>query len=107
MTPASPRAEAATRGRDERPVEATQECGHRLPDALLEDDQAAAHLVEGRRPVFAHFVGIPGGLDLAAKRRVHLVTFRKCQVRPVVGREQRRDAVVFVNHRAAGHFGRM
>ena len=74
MTPASPRAEAAAMTATSARSRPRRNAGIAC-HALLEDDQAAAHLVEGRRPVFADFVGIPGGLDLAAKRRVHLVTF--------------------------------
>ena len=81
--------------------------GSHRPAGAAEDAQPAAHFVERRRTLMADLVGLPGRLDLAAKRGDHLVAFRKREVGPIVLSEKRGDAVVLVDHRPARHLGWM
>ena len=80
---------------------------HRVPQALLEDDEAAAHLVDRRGPLLAHLARRPrrsrshGG----ARQRAPRVRERSDlagRVRPVPG-----NAVVLLDDPAARHLGRV
>ena len=60
---------AATRGRwlAQRAIERAQVSRQRVPQRLLEDEQAAADLFHRRRPPWPHLLGPPHGEDLAAQ----------------------------------------
>ena len=70
--------------RAQRAIELAQVARQRLPQRLLEDQQAAAHLVERRRPHAADLVGLPAGGDLAAQRPDHALALVDGQVGPIL-----------------------
>ena len=93
--------------RAQRAIHAAQVTRQRMPEALLEHDQAAADLVEDRRTLTAEVVGSPRAHDLAQQRRLDLLALRHRQVVAVQDAERAGHAVVFLDQRAAGDLGGM
>ena len=60
--------QAAARARAQGAVDAAHVSWQRVPEALLEHDEAAAHFVDRRGPLLAHIARLPGRRDLAAER---------------------------------------
>ena len=89
------------------PVQLAQVARQRLPQRLLEHQQAAADLVERRRPDPPDLVGLPAGGNLAAQRLDDGLPLPERQVRAVLLGQGAGDAVVLLQQRAADDLGRV
>ncbi|MCY1404607.1 hypothetical protein D9M71_198200 [compost metagenome] len=88
-------------------VDLAEEVRQRLPERVLDDGEAPFRLVHRARPAAADFLGVPGLGDQLAQARLHPPAFLGQQVGVVLGRQLRGDGVVFLDQRAARHFGGM
>ena len=114
--PADPRAEPDRR-RVERQgpagrcpqggIERPQVARQRIPDRLLEDQEAARHLVERVGTPGPYLFGLPGGDDLAPQPLDRLGALRNCQVRSIQLHQRRGDLQVLVDQRSTRDLGRM
>jgi len=93
--------------RPQGPIDAFQESWQRVPEALLEDEQAALDLVERRGSHVPNLVGLPRGGNFAPERSALVYAFGRCQVGPVTQCQQRGDAVVFLDERPPRDLGWM
>jgi hypothetical protein len=86
--------------RPERAIDDPEVLRDGVPQALLEDDEAGADLVEHRRTLRPDLGGAPGRHHLAQQQRVDGLPLGGNQIGAVTGLECRRDAVVLLDQRA-------
>ena len=100
--------QAAARARAQRAIDAAQVARQRVPQALLEHDQAAAHFVERRRPLLRAPRSSPTPSSIS--RRSAAIS-SSCsgarQVGAIARRQRRGNAVVLLDQRAARDLGRV
>ena len=89
----------------ERAVDGAQILRKRVPQTLLEHHEARPHFVERAHARATHFVGLPGGGNLALKVGERFLLLVGRQVGPVATRQDLRDAIVFLQQRAPDDLG--
>ena len=92
----------------QRAIDAAQIPRQRVPQALLEHHQAAAHLVERRRPLGRAPRRSPTRPSISRRSAaISSSLLRAGEIGTVAARQRRGDPVVFLHERAPGDLGRM
>ena len=93
--------------RHQRAIDAAEKARQRVPETLLEDNQAAFHLVDRGQPLMTHFIRLPRRQDLPPECGLHLGPLWNGEVCSIAFSQQLGDSVVLVDQRPPRDLGRV